>query len=70
MRSIQYGFAKGKLCLNQYYSLLQFWVDKRRAVDIAYLDFGKAFDTVSCNNLIGKLMKHRLNEWTVRWIER
>lgn len=38
-------------------------------MDIAYLDFGKAFDTVSCNNLIGKLMKHRLNEWTVRWIE-
>lgn len=39
-------------------SLLQCWVGKGRAVDNVYLDFGKAFDAASCDNLIGKLTKH------------
>lgn len=58
MRNSQYGFANGKLRLNQYESLLQCWVDKGRAADIVYLDFGKAFDTAPCDNLIDKLTKH------------
>ncbi|XP_064901183.1 uncharacterized protein LOC135577216 [Columba livia] len=43
--------------------------DEERAVDVVYLDFSKAFDTVSHNILIGKVKKCRLDEWTVRWIE-
>jgi len=46
------------------------WVDERRAVNVVYLDFSKAFDTVSHNILIGKLRKRGLDEWTVRWIGR
>jgi len=38
-------------------------------VDVVYLDFSKAFDTVSHNILLGKLRKCGLDEWTVRWIE-
>jgi len=38
-------------------------------VNIICLDFSKAFDTVFHNNLIGKLRKCGLDEWTVRWIE-
>ncbi|GAB0208757.1 mitochondrial enolase superfamily member 1 [Grus japonensis] len=45
------------------------WVGEGRAVDVVYLDFSKAFDTVSYNILIGKLRKCGLDEWTVRWIE-
>ncbi|PKU32601.1 rna-directed dna polymerase from mobile element jockey-like [Limosa lapponica baueri] len=45
------------------------WVDEGRAVDVVYLDFSKAFDTLSHNILIGKLGKCGLDEWTVRWIE-
>jgi len=41
-------------------------VDERRAVDVVYLDFSKAFDTVSHNILIGKLGKCGLDEWSVR----
>jgi len=38
-------------------------------VDVVYLNYSKAFDTVSCNILIGKQRKCGLDEWTVRWIE-
>jgi len=44
-------------------------VDERRAVDIVYLGFSKAFITVSCKFLIEKLMRYGLNEQTVRWTE-
>ncbi|GAB0209751.1 mitochondrial enolase superfamily member 1 [Grus japonensis] len=45
------------------------WVDEERAVDVVYLDFSKAFDTISHNILISKLRKCGLDEWTVRWVE-
>jgi len=38
-------------------------------VDVVYLDFSKAFDTVSHNILLGKLRKCGLHEWSLRWIE-
>ncbi|PKU44633.1 rna-directed dna polymerase from mobile element hypothetical protein [Limosa lapponica baueri] len=41
----------------------------RRAVDIVYPNFSKAFDTVTHNILIGKLRKCGLDEKTVRWME-
>ena len=40
-----------------------------KALDVVYLDFSKALDTVSHNFLLGKLRKCGLDEWTVRWIE-
>ncbi|GAB0184178.1 mitochondrial enolase superfamily member 1 [Grus japonensis] len=45
------------------------WVDEGRAVDVAYLDFSKAFDTVSHNILVSKLRKCGLDEGSVRWVE-
>jgi len=38
-------------------------------VDVVYLNFSKAFNTVSHNILLGKLRKCGLEEWSVRWIE-
>ncbi|PKU42020.1 rna-directed dna polymerase from mobile element jockey-like [Limosa lapponica baueri] len=43
--------------------------DEGRAVDVVYLDFSKAFNTVAHIILIAKLRKYGLDEWTVRWIE-
>ena len=34
-----------------------------------YLDFRKAFDTVSHNILVMKLRKYGIDEWLVRWTE-
>jgi len=38
-------------------------------MDVVYLDFSKAFNTLSHNILPGKLRKCGLDEWSVRWIE-
>jgi len=72
MRSSQHGFTKGKSCLTNliaFYDGMIGWVDEGRAVDVVYLDFSKAFDTVSHNILLGKFRKCGLDEWSVRWIE-
>jgi len=71
-RSSQHGFTKGKSWLSNlipFYDGMTGWVDEGRAMDVVYLDFSKAFDTVSHNILLGKLRKCGLDEWTVRWIE-
>jgi len=69
IRSSQHGFAKVKSHLTNpivIYDSMTGWVDEGRAVDAVYLDFSKAFDTISHNILTGKL---RLDKWAVRWIE-
>jgi len=72
IRSSQHGFTKEKSCLTNliaFYNGVTGWVDEGRAVDVVYLDFNKAFDTVSHNTLLGKLRKCGLDECSARWIE-
>jgi len=60
-----HGFTEEKSCLvNQtaYYDGMNDWVDEGRALDVVYLHFSKAFDTVSHNILLGKLRKCGLDE--------
>jgi len=52
-----------------FYDGMTEWADEGRAVDVVYLDYSKAFDTVSCNILPRKLRKCGLGEWRVRWIK-
>jgi len=64
--------TKGKSCLTNliaFYDDMTGWVDEARAVGVVYLDFSKAFDTVSHDILLGKLRKCGLHEWLVKWIE-
>lgn len=72
IRSGQHEFTKGKSCLTNliaFYDETTTWMDEGRAVDIVYLGFSKAFNTVPHNILIGKLRNCGLGEWTMRWIE-
>jgi len=71
IRSSQHGLTKGKSCLTNliaFYNGMTGWLGEGRAVDVVYLDFSKAFNTISHNILLGKLRKCGLNEWLVRWI--
>lgn len=72
IESVQHGFMKGKSCLTDlmaFYNKVISLMDEGRTVDFVYLDFNRAFGTVSCNILIDKLMKYGLDKWTVRWSE-
>ncbi|KAK4806222.1 hypothetical protein QYF61_001145 [Mycteria americana] len=65
----QHGFTKGQTNLITFYNKITFSVDMGRAVDTVYLDFSKAFDTVSHSLLGDKVAKYRLDGWSARWIE-
>lgn len=72
LQSSLHGFTMVKsrfANLISFYDEMSSLVDEGRAVDIFYLDFSKAFCTVSHDMLLGKLKKRGLDEWTLRWIE-
>jgi len=66
-RSSKHRFTEKKSCLtslvNFYYEMTGL-VEEGRAVDIVYLDFNKASDTVSHKILIEELIKYGLDEQT------
>ncbi|CAM5167297.1 unnamed protein product [Natator depressus] len=72
IRNSQHGFTKGKSCLT---NLIAFCdeitgsVDEGKAVDMLFLEFSKAFDTVSHSILVSKLKKYVLAGCTTRWVE-
>ena len=43
-------------------------VDEGKAVDVVYLDFGRAFGTVSHSILMGKLAACGLDRYTLLWV--
>ncbi|KAK4828839.1 hypothetical protein QYF61_000896 [Mycteria americana] len=64
----QHGFRKGRSCLTNlisFYDKVTRLVDEGKAVDVVYLDFSKAFDTVSHSILLEKLAAHGL---TGNWL--
>ncbi|KAK4824795.1 hypothetical protein QYF61_019463 [Mycteria americana] len=68
----QHGFRKGRSCLTNvisFYNKVTCLVDEGKAVDVAYLDFSKAFDTVSHGILLEKLAAHGLDGCTLHWLD-
>ena len=59
IRISQHGFTKGKSCMTNlinFYDEVTVLVDEGRAVDIVYMGFRKALDTVSQKILLEKLL--------------
>ncbi|KAK4828141.1 hypothetical protein QYF61_023939 [Mycteria americana] len=68
----QHGFRKGRSCLTNlisFYDKVTRLVDEGKVVDVAYLNFSKAFDTVSHSILLEKLAAHGLDGCTLRWVK-
>ena len=51
-----------------FYDKVTCLVDEGKAVDVVYLEFSKAFDTVPHNILMEKLAAHGLDGRTLRWV--
>ena len=72
MMESQHGFCKGRSCLT---NLLEFFekvnrhVDVGEPVDIVYLDFQKAFDTVPHQRLLRKLHSQGIRGQVLLWIQ-
>ncbi|KAK4810576.1 hypothetical protein QYF61_007313 [Mycteria americana] len=68
----QHGFRKGRSCLTNlisFYYKVTHLMHEGKAVDVVYLDFSKAFDTVSHSILLEKLAAHGLDGCTLRWVK-
>ena len=68
----QHGFREGRSCLSNLLTTLEDWtsiLEDGDCVDVAYLDFRKAFDLVSHKHLLLKLQKHGINGQICNWIK-
>ncbi|GAB0183678.1 cadherin-20 [Grus japonensis] len=73
IRPSQHGFMKGRSCLTNLISFcdkVTHLVDEGKAVDVVYLDFSKAFDTISHSILLEKLAAHGLDRHTLHWVKK
>ena len=63
---------KGRSCLTNlisFYDKVTHLVDEGKAVDVVYLDFSKAFDTISHGILLEKLAAQDLDGPTLPWVK-
>jgi hypothetical protein len=68
----QHGFLPGRSTLTQMLQCMNDWtrtLGKRQAVDIMYLDFAKAFNSVSHRKLLRKLHALGVRGKLLRWIQ-
>ncbi|PKU28555.1 rna-directed dna polymerase from mobile element jockey-like [Limosa lapponica baueri] len=72
IRHSQYRFTKGKSCLTEltsFYDKVTHLVDEGKAVDVVFLDFSKAFDTVPHSILLDKLLNREMTRFMVCWVK-
>ena len=68
----QHGFTARKSCTSQLLHAVNYWtqcLDNKYPVDVVYLDFHKAFDTVPHKHLLSKLRGYGIQGNLISWIE-
>merc|ERR1739842_123499 len=66
-----HGFRERRTCLTNLLEVTEFWseiLDDDDGVDVAYLDFRKAFDLVSHKHLIYKMSKYGITGQVLNWV--
>jgi len=67
----QHGFVHGRSCTTQLLKVFDKWteiLDQGGAIDVVYLDFAKAFDTVPHIHLMNKLERYGVSGKLLEWI--
>ena len=68
----QHGFTSGRSCMTNLLVTLEDItknLEEGLGVDVIYLDYSKAFDTVPHRRLISKLRAYGINEAVINWIQ-
>ena len=68
----QHGFTKGRSCVTQLLDVMDAWneiLDGGGSIDIIYMDFMKAFDSVPHQRLLAKLSAHIFQAKVLEWIQ-
>jgi len=68
----QHGFTDGRSCLTNLLESLESWtqaLDEGFGIDVLYLDYRKAFDSVPHKRLLEKLKLDGINGKLLRWIQ-
>ena len=71
LRDEQHGFRERRSCLTNLLEMMEYWteiLDEGDGIDVAYLDFRKAFDLVSHQHLLYKISKYGITNQTLNWI--
>ena len=72
LNNAQHGFRNGRSCLTNLLTTLEQWteiIDEGDCLDIAYLDFRKAFDLVSHEHLLYKMSKYGIDGKILNWVK-
>ena len=68
----QHGFREGRSCLTNLLEIMENWteiLDMEDGIDVAYLDFRKAFDLVSHKHLLYKMAKYGITGKVLDWVK-
>ena len=67
----QHGFRRGRSCCTQLLEVINDWSesgDRGHPLDVIYLDYKKAFDSVPHHRLLEKLSKYGIKGKILNWI--